>query len=98
MADAEQSFMLTTVDNPWSPFDHYDEWLQFDRLNGHDTPGYLARMANVSMDLPEPEMESEIQRAIKEIVTLNPNGLYRRVSDSQPTIPEQKVGGGVLAK
>jgi hypothetical protein len=97
MAEVEE-FMLTTVDNPWSPFDHYDEWLQYDRLKGHDTPGLLARVANVGSDLPESEASAEIQRAIEELVRINPTGLLRKVTENQPTVPAQSTGGGVLAK
>ncbi len=97
MANGDQAYMLTTVDNPWNPFVDYDEWLAYDYAHGHDTPGYLARMSNVAMDLPESEMEAEIQRAIDEIVRINPNGLYRKISEAQPTVPTQAVGGGVLA-
>lgn len=94
----DSSLMLTTIDNPWSPFTHYDEWLAFDTAHGYNTPGLLARIANVSEDLPEFETESSINQAIEDIVRLNPSGIYRKVSDETPSIPEQVTGGGVLAK
>jgi hypothetical protein len=98
MADGSESFMLTTIDNPWNPFDHFDEWLAFDMQKGYATPGLLARVANVGADLPDSETEAAIQEAIDEIVELNPNGLYRKISESQAVIPRQQIGGGVLAK
>lgn len=28
--------MLTTIDNPYNPFDKFDEWLDYDLLAGHN--------------------------------------------------------------
>ena len=76
--DNNEDHMLTTVDNPWNPFTNYDEWFQFDRDNGYDTPGYLARIANVSLDLSDADLGDSIEQAIDEICTLNINGLYKK--------------------
>lgn len=78
MADVINDSMLTTIDNPWSPYTDYDAWLSWDREHGYDTPGLLARIADVSLDLPDSEINESIGEAIDEIVTLNPNGMYRR--------------------
>lgn len=77
MADNEDT-MLTTIDNPWSPFTDYDAWLAWDHEHGYDTNGYLARVANVSLDLGEDEVYASIGQAIDEIVELNPNGMYTK--------------------
>lgn len=77
--DSEEH-MLTTVDNPWNPFTNYDEWWAFDHDKGYDTPGFLARIANVSLDLSDADFELAIEQAIEEIVKLNVNGLYRKAS------------------
>jgi hypothetical protein len=78
MADNESESMLTTIDNPWNPHTNYAEWLAWDREHGYDTNGYLARVANVSLDLPEDEVDQSIGQAIDEIVQLNPNGKYTK--------------------
>lgn len=70
--------MLTTVDNPWNPFTNYDEWYTFDHDMGYDTPGFLARIANISLELPETDVDSSIEQAIDEICTLNVNGMYKK--------------------
>ena len=71
--------MLTTVDNPYSPFDSYDEWYRWDMANGYNTPGLLARVAKVSLELSDADISVEIENAIDEIVSENVLGLYRKV-------------------
>ena len=72
-------YMLTTTDNPWNPYTNYDEWFAFDRAQGYDTPGYLARIVNSSNDLSEADQEQAISDAIDEIVSLNVLGIYMRI-------------------
>lgn len=74
--------MLTTIDNPYNPFTQYDEWYAYDRYLGHYTPEYLARVAIVSDGLSPLDQELAIDDAIAEIVALNFNGLYARVTKS----------------
>lgn len=81
MADDTDDFMLTTVDNPWNPYTNYDEWFAWDQAAGYNTPGYLARIAVVSGNLSESDMNLAISNAIDEIVSINVNGLYRRVNN-----------------
>jgi hypothetical protein len=76
MAVDGEEHMLTTVDNPWNPFSDYEEWYVWDRDRGYDTPGFLARIANVSLDLPEADFDLSIELAIDEICEQNVNGLY----------------------
>lgn len=72
--------MLTTTDNPFSPFTQFDEWYAYDEAKGYHTLGYLARIANSSDELSEQEEEEAIENAIQEIIKLNLLGLYRKVS------------------
>ncbi len=37
--------MLTTVDNPYDPFDQFDEWFNYDMDLGYNSSAYLARIA-----------------------------------------------------
>lgn len=76
--DDEQ--MLTTVDNPWNPFTNYDEWYAYDHSAGYDTPSLLARIANVSLDVSDPDFELSIDQAMQEVATENVSGMHRLVS------------------
>lgn len=74
------TYMLTTVDNPYSPFTQFDEWYSYDLSQGYDTCGYLARIAATSNDLSESNNSYAIDQAIDEIVRLNVLGIYKKVT------------------
>ena len=76
--------MLTTVDNPFNPFDDYDEWYAFDTQYGYHTPGYLARTVKLSDELSDVDIHLEIERAIDSIIELNWSGNYRKVTKEIP--------------
>lgn len=74
--------MLTTVDNPFSPFTQFKAWYAYDLQLGHHTSALLARVANYSDDLSEPDQDAVVEAAIDEIVAINPNGKFRKVRQS----------------
>lgn len=74
-----KAVMLTTSDNPFDPFEQFDEWFAFDESKGYNTCGYLARIANTSSDLPDNLNDLEIEAAIDEICRINVLGLYEKV-------------------
>lgn len=80
MADDSTEYMLTTVDNPWSPFTNYDEWYEWDANAGYATPGLLARIANITLELSENDLQFQISEAMKEIVRVNASGMHRLVA------------------
>jgi len=68
--------MLTTKDNPYDPFDHFDEWYVWDETAGYHTCGYLGRVAGTSPDLGDDANDELIEEAIDNIVRLDPLGQY----------------------
>lgn len=72
--------MLTTVDNPFSPFDQWAEWFAFDYSHGYQTVSLLARIAKVSEELSEADQQEAIDLAIDEIVMENVTGMFRKVT------------------
>lgn len=72
--------MLTTIDNPFSPFTEYEDWLAFDLSHGYNTNQYLARIVISSDELSEEDQSVAIESAIDEIVKLNIRGIYRKVT------------------
>ena len=78
MATDSEEHMLTTIDNPWNPFTNYDEWYTFDRDHGYDTPGFLARICNSSLDLSDADYDLALEQAIDEICKQNILGLYMK--------------------
>jgi hypothetical protein len=72
--------MLTTVDNPWNPFTHFDEWYAYDAACGYHTTSFLARIVRTSDELSDADQSLAIEQAIDEIVEENVNGLYQKVT------------------
>lgn len=79
--------MLTTVDNPYNPFTHWDEWWAFDIAHGYHTSGLLARIARNSDELSESDQEWANESAIDEILNEDARGIYLRVSPESVIIP-----------
>ena len=76
---------LTTIDNPFDPFEQFTSWFMFDIEKGYNTCGYLARIAMITHDMTQKEENDEIERAIDEIIELNPVSIYKKVRQSGAT-------------
>lgn len=72
--------MLSTVDNPYNPFTHWDEWWAHDIAQGHNTAGLLARIAINSDELSDADQEVANEDAINEILREDARGIYIRVA------------------
>ena len=70
--------MLTTVDNPYDPFEQFSLWQMFDKQKGYDTCEYLARIAHFTDDMSQDEIDAETDRAIDEIIFFDPLNLYKK--------------------
>ena len=71
-------YMLTTIDNPYNPFTHWDEWYTYDEASGYHTSGLLARVAITSDELSETDQNLSISYAIDEIIKENILGIYTK--------------------
>ena len=71
--------MLTTIDNPFDPFEEFTSWFLFDVEKGYNTCSRLARIANISDELSEKEVDEEIERAIDEIIKYDFMNIYKKV-------------------
>jgi hypothetical protein len=74
-----QVAMLTTFDNPYDPFDQWEEWYAFDEARGYSTSGLLARIAIVSNELSDSDVVRITNQAIEAIVSENVSGMHRQV-------------------
>lgn len=75
----ETDYRLTTLDNPYDPFEDFTSWFMYDVEKGYNTCGYLDRVSNVTEDMSQNEASKEIERAIDEIIELNPLNIYKKV-------------------
>lgn len=70
---------LTTIDNPYDPFNQFDDWLHHDIMKGYNSCALLARIANTSDQFTDQENEEEIERAIDEIIKHDFQNIYKKV-------------------
>lgn len=80
--------MLTTVNNPYNPFKHFDEWRAYDEMlamqeNRPTCCGYLARVADYSPDLSDKELEDLNEMIIDDIVELNLSGKFLKITEEE---------------
>lgn len=71
--------MLTTFDNPFNPFDQFEEWFLFDVEKGYNSCGKIARIANFSEDMSDKEYLEETERAIDAIILYDPLNIYKKL-------------------
>ena len=84
--------MLTTIDNPYNPFEQFDLWLLFDKEKGYNTCEYLARIVNLTNDMSEKEIEVATDRAIDDIIVNDPFGIYKKVTSEDIIKVEEPTG------
>ena len=78
--------MLTTFDNPYNPFDDFTLWLLYDKEQGYNTCERLARIARLSDDMTQDEIDEETERAMDEIIFYDFLNIYKKVwQDQEPS-------------
>lgn len=55
--------MLTTVDNPFDPFEQFTSWFMFDEEKGYHTCSYLGRIARTSL-IEFGEIKNETEQTV----------------------------------
>lgn len=69
----------TTTDNPFNPFEEFDSWFQFDIEKGYYTSSKLGRLTKLTDEMTEIEENEEIERAVDELIKIDPLDLYIKV-------------------
>ena len=90
MSNNTTDYMLTTYDNPYSPFDQFELWFKTDCLLGHNSCQLLNKIANVNTIQSEEINEKDIEDAINYIISEFPM-IYKKVSKNEKyeTTPEE---------
>jgi hypothetical protein len=81
--------MLTTYDNPYSPFDQFDLWQLYDIEMGYNTCQLLGRIIKLESDMTEKEREEAYDLAVDEIIKYDDLGIYVRANENS-TFPVGK--------
>ena len=71
--------MLTTIDNPYSPFDDFTAWLAYDNEKDYNTCGRIARIAKIDNDMSQAEINKEHDRAMDVIIQNDFMNIYKKV-------------------
>ena len=71
--------MLTTVDNPYDPFEQFTQWFLFDVEKGYNTCSRLARLVHFTEDMTQQEMDEENERAIDVIIKYDFLDIYKKI-------------------
>ena len=71
--------MLSTIDNPYNPFDDFDKWYAYDIEHGYNSCGLLARIAPTSDELPENFVAEFIEDSIDNFLSLDCLHLFVKV-------------------
>lgn len=72
--------MLTTIDNPFDPFEDFTSWFMFDIEKGYNSCGRLMRIAKVTDDMSQKEYDEAIETAIDELIRIDFLDIYRKVT------------------
>lgn len=71
--------MLTTVDNPYDPFNQFEQWLQFDNEKGYNTSGRVMRLAKITDDMSDEESDAEVERAMDKLIEIDFFNIFQKV-------------------
>ena len=75
--------MLTTIDNPYNPFEQFESWFLFDTEKGYNSSSYVARIAQLTDDMTEIEKNIEVERAIDEIITYDFTNMRKKIKRNE---------------
>ena len=75
----ERLVHITTIDNPFDPFDDYLSWFMFDIEKGYYTCSKIGRLVKTTEDMTEKEELEEIERAIDRLIEIDPLDIYTKI-------------------
>lgn len=85
-----RTFSITTIDNPFNPFDDFENWFLFDCEKNYYTLNKLARLSKVDDSMTEKEESKEIERAIERLIEIDPLDIYIKVYKKDSKQPKNK--------
>ena len=73
-------FMLSTIDNPYDPFEEFTLWLLFDNEKGYYTCERLMRKVEIREDMTQQEIDEATDRAMDELIADDILGVFVKVA------------------
>ena len=83
----DSEFMITTLDNPYNPFENFDLWNQYDQAKQYFTLSYLGRIVDYTGCVNEEQRRAARESAIEEIIENNPLQIYCKVYKDEAVKP-----------
>ena len=75
-------FMPTTMDNPWHPFKHPQEWLTYDLRHHYNTICMVAAFNEASPYMAPDVQEYYTEQAVNKLLMFNPLGIHIKVYET----------------
>lgn len=76
--------MLTTVDNPFNPFDRFEDWYNYDLYLDHGCCELIGRIGASSIDASPASQHREYEATINHIIEHDPLHIYKKVTRELP--------------
>ena len=73
--------MLTTIDNPFNPFEQFVDWYMFDCQKGYNTYSRIARLMPDDDSLSSIEKDRIEDNIIDRMIRHDPLGIYTKVDE-----------------
>lgn len=86
--EKNEDFMITTIDNPYNPFEDFENWYLYDIEKGYFTCESLARLINEDKLFTDKQKDEETNRAIDRLIQIDPLAIYKKVYKNTEIEPE----------
>ena len=73
--------MLTTIDNPFNPFEQFVDWYMYDCQKGYNTYSRIARLMPDDESLSSIEKDRSEDNIIDRMIQHDPLGIYTKVDE-----------------
>lgn len=70
---------ITTIDNPYNPFDDFNNWFLYDCEKGYYTCNKLARLSKDTESMTQKEEDEAVEEAIDKIIEIDPFNIYKKI-------------------
>ena len=71
---------ITTIDNPFDPFDDFTSWFMFDIEKGYYTSSKIGRLVKTKEGMTEKEEIDAIEKAIDRLIEIDPLDIYIKIT------------------
>ena len=84
--------MLSTKDNPYDPFTHFEEWYAFDTQKGYNCCSLIDRVCVTSNDFDDQMQEDALEETIDNVIKFLGDNFIKVESEEKELIVEDEDG------